>query len=205
MSGRQGGFPRSRQCELRFQSGAYVLRSYVFCAGCGRRMFGKTRRDTAYYACQPPSGSRPEGHPASGWVREDRLLDRLSEFFVERVFGRHRRAYLKQALSRAQQDNAREHQARVDAAHRALKELETRRTRLVRQLEHTDDPDGELIRDITARAAELASQRDAKRAELTELENTAAERSEPGLLDTLPTGTPDLTAAPLRATTAAPV
>jgi hypothetical protein len=44
----------------------YRLRTYLFCAACGRRMFGKTRRDHAYYACAP-AGTAPDGHPASFW------------------------------------------------------------------------------------------------------------------------------------------
>ncbi len=31
----------------------YVLRHYTHCALCNKRMFGKTRRDIAYYTCQP--------------------------------------------------------------------------------------------------------------------------------------------------------
>jgi len=43
---------------------AYPLRTYLFCHACGRRMFGKTRRQTAYYACAPKKGlptPRPPG------------------------------------------------------------------------------------------------------------------------------------------------
>lgn len=32
---------------------SYRLRSYLVCELCDRRMFGKTRRDVAYMACQP--------------------------------------------------------------------------------------------------------------------------------------------------------
>ncbi|MGH3555112.1 MAG: zinc ribbon domain-containing protein, partial [Mycobacterium sp.] len=55
---------------------AYLLRSLVVCEGCGRRMFGKTRRATAYYACQPslnhggkPLASYPDVRAAGSAAR----------------------------------------------------------------------------------------------------------------------------------------
>src|SRR5262249_10916960 len=68
----------------------YRLRTYLFCAQCERRMFGKTRRTTAYYACQP-AGQAPEGHPKSLWVPEQPLIAGLTEFFNTRILGEHRR------------------------------------------------------------------------------------------------------------------
>lgn len=35
---------------------SYLLRTYLFCGLCGRRMYGKTRRDRAYYVCAPARG-----------------------------------------------------------------------------------------------------------------------------------------------------
>jgi site-specific DNA recombinase len=59
----------------------YTLRSYLVCAACGRRMFGKTRRRLTSYACQPPDGRRPEGHPVSVLIPEPPLLQALETFF----------------------------------------------------------------------------------------------------------------------------
>jgi hypothetical protein len=58
-----------------------------FCALCGHRMHGKTRRSTAYYACQPSHNLGPgaerkyANHPVSLWVREDALLNGIFGFF----------------------------------------------------------------------------------------------------------------------------
>ena len=85
--------PRRVRTATRRRAGPTQLRSYVFCDLCGRRMFGKTRRQHAYYACQPdhrhhderagwyagapgqPVG--PRGHPPGPG----------SGFFAERIFG----------------------------------------------------------------------------------------------------------------------
>jgi len=59
---------------------SYLLRSHLFCALCGRRMFGKTRRGHAYYACTPKKGQEiPDGHPASLWVNEGALVGGLHD------------------------------------------------------------------------------------------------------------------------------
>lgn len=42
---------------------SYMLRSYVLCAICQRRMFGKTRHGHAYFACQPDPPDGPTGIP----------------------------------------------------------------------------------------------------------------------------------------------
>ncbi len=39
----------------------YRLRSYLFCALCGRRMLGKSVRNTPYYVCSPKKGLQPAG------------------------------------------------------------------------------------------------------------------------------------------------
>ncbi|MDP8930129.1 MAG: zinc ribbon domain-containing protein, partial [Actinomycetota bacterium] len=61
---------------------SYLLRTYLFCDLCGRRMYGKSRRGLAYYVCAPKKSYAPEGHPAGGsyFVREDALVAKLNEF-----------------------------------------------------------------------------------------------------------------------------
>ncbi|WP_202125916.1 recombinase family protein [Actinomadura physcomitrii] len=68
----------------------YSLRSFVFCAWCGRRMNGKASRGTVYYVCSPPKGCAPEGHPNTIRVREDLIIDELSDFLTDNVFDPHR-------------------------------------------------------------------------------------------------------------------
>lgn len=174
----------------------YCFRSFIKCAMCGRRMFGKTRRDTTYYACQPGAAHNPPGHPKSLWVREDHLLDGISEFFTVNVFGPSRRVRLDSALQGAMDKEAREHQARAESLRLAIDDAEARRTRLVRSLESLEEDDEQLMRDIRARSAVLSAERNARLAELSAVENARPARSCPELLDLLPAGAVDLSKAP---------
>ncbi len=45
----------------------YRLRSFLLCHQCGRRLYGKTKRSTPYYVCQPKKAWRADGHPLSTW------------------------------------------------------------------------------------------------------------------------------------------
>jgi DNA invertase Pin-like site-specific DNA recombinase len=80
---------------------SYLLRSYMTCVSCERRMWGKDNRGTTYYLCKPPKGYVPQDHPPSVWVREEPLLKRLNEFSDTEVFGSHRDMELSAALSQA--------------------------------------------------------------------------------------------------------
>jgi hypothetical protein len=86
---------------------AYILRSYVSCDVCGRRMFGKTCHQILYVACQlDPNEHRDlpwfPGHPKSLWLRKEILLAAISRFFATRLFGPDRRSHLAKALEAAQ-------------------------------------------------------------------------------------------------------
>ncbi|ANP53636.1 DNA invertase Pin-like site-specific DNA recombinase [Streptomyces griseochromogenes] len=70
---------------------SYVLRSYVFCDICNRRMFGKTRHQIPYYACQPDPNEHRDlpwfpDHPKSIWIREEVLIASISRFFASTIF-----------------------------------------------------------------------------------------------------------------------
>lgn len=179
---------------------SYALRSYITCIfpGCGRRMNGKETRGKIYYVCRPPKGYVPEGHPKSIWVREEPLIDGISEFFDVNVFGPKRRLHLAEMLAHADATAAREHQEAVAAAQKTITDLEARRTHLLRSLElpANGGDDLEFARDIRARAADLAEHRNAKLAELRELEATQPVMPSPELLDLIPQGTIDLDLIP---------
>ncbi|MBO2458133.1 recombinase family protein [Actinomadura violacea] len=75
----------------------YSLRSFLFCAWCGRRMNGKTRRGTVYYVCAPPKGYAPEGHPNTIWLREALIVAELSDLLAANVLGPQRSRHLDSA------------------------------------------------------------------------------------------------------------
>jgi hypothetical protein len=171
-SGPNSAHPQTRR--------AYPLRSYLFCVGCGRRMFGKTRRGHAYYACQPAAGKTPAAHPGSIWIRESDLLAGLSEFFANRVLGAGRRDLLAAGLADADATAATQRRNRIAALRRDLADIDTRRVRLIRSLERTDDPDGELAREVYQRLAQLRADHDTATAELRDLEDAPAPTPTPG-------------------------
>jgi site-specific DNA recombinase len=77
----------------------YLLRSYLFCHLCGRRMYGMARRRYTYYRCEVNAhhhGHLPwyPNHPRSILVKEDRLIEPIARFFTQRVFGPSRKILL---------------------------------------------------------------------------------------------------------------
>ncbi|MWA07405.1 recombinase family protein [Actinomadura sp. LD22] len=175
---------------------SYRLRSYIKCAICGRRMFGKTRKEHAYMACQPPTGYKQEGHPKSVWVREDRLLRGINDFFAANVFGAGRKARLETRLLKAQEQSVQEWQDRTEALRREIDGIEARRTRLLRRLEHLEDDDEDLFSSIRERSATLSAERNAKLAELARVEQQRPPRLCAELLEALPEGEVDLAEVP---------
>lgn len=77
-----------------------LLRSYVFCAICGRRMFGRTSHETSSFACPPQSKTGAPGHQSAISVRQDALLDGLRLFLRDHLLGPNRTTLLTETLSR---------------------------------------------------------------------------------------------------------
>ena len=178
----------------------YRLRSYMFCELCGRRMFGKTRHEHAYYACAPKKGYAPDGHPNSLWVREDALLVGLNEFLSHHVFGPYRRQLLSSALRDLDTQAEQVRTERIAAIKKAITDLDARKKRLIRTLEvadgDDDEPDQELIQDIKTRRAEIKAERAKLAAELEALEEQVNDQQNPDLLSLLPVGACDLDRMP---------
>lgn len=175
---------------------SYPLRSFIFCAVCNRRMFGKTRRQTAYYTCLPAHGYRPDGHPPTIYVREDQLMDGITQFFASNIFGSARKARLRSALLQASEREVDGYAQGRRALQRAIEDLDVRRARLINTLEVTDDPTGDLARDVQERMTNLARQKADKVAQLRELNMAQPVRHAPDLLDALPEGVPSLDRLP---------
>ncbi|PKV82556.1 recombinase family protein [Nocardia fluminea] len=171
---------------------SYLFRSYLCCDHCDRRMFGKTRRVAAYYVCAPKKGYREPTHPTAGsfFVREQGLIEHLNTFLNEHVFGPYRRSLL--VSSDLDASLGREREQKIAALRRDIVEVGTRSKRLIRSLELMDDPDDEMIADITTRRAELRDEQSRLRDQLAELEAQNLLTPNPGLLDALPTGTIDI-------------
>ena len=176
----------------------YRLRSYIYHVQCGRRMQGKARHGVSYYACIPKPGYRPPGHTgkASLWLREDILLDGLSSFLSEQVFGPARMRMLDDSLKAMDTARHRERQDQQAALKRAIADSKTRSRNLVRSLEASDEPDQELIRDINQRRAELRAECARLEQELAALDEELAQAPNPALLQQLPVSPVDLSELP---------
>jgi hypothetical protein len=149
----------------------YALRSYVWCARCARRMFGrKVPGDYIYYSCQPRERPKPDGHPRTLSLPEDRLIDALTTFFNTHVFGTDRIRLASNSANLAAQQEYEEHQARIIAIRHALADLTSRKQRLARVLESNDDTDGSLFKQTQERHKELDAEYIINQAELEHLE-----------------------------------
>jgi site-specific DNA recombinase len=179
----------------------YVLRGMVF-HGCGRRMFGNHRHNSAYYTCHPRTNNRgrPDkyaGHEKAAYIREDAILDAVSAFYADRVVGPQRRDLLAADLATVENRETRLRDADRDRLHRTLADLTRRQNNLIRQAQdcEPDDPFGHGLRQTYN---DLDTERRATLAALADLD--AAEGNAPaqdaGLLDALPYLTLDLAEAP---------
>lgn len=153
---------------------SYPLRSHVLCELCGgRRMHGKTNHArTPYYYCQPRERDRPEGHPATIWLREDDLLDGLGTFFNRHVLGPDRLTLISRSIDAKTVRQAEDHRQRVAAVRRSVEDVQQRLNRLTTVLEERDDPDGAIFNRIQSRLTDLGQLRE-RTAELAHLEASA--------------------------------
>jgi hypothetical protein len=186
---------------------SYLLRSYVLCEVCDRRMFGKTRvrrgQETIYYACI----TNPEHHQEQPWyprhpksitVREDHILPLLGRFFGERVLGPQRGLYLNHRQQHTDADRGAV--AQRATLRKQLDQLGRAQTNLMKQLEHyeptgDDDIDTQWRASLQRRFAEIAAERRATSGRLAALDKQEHHQGtgDPALLDLLPQGAVVLT------------
>ncbi|WP_257232609.1 recombinase family protein [Streptomyces sp. Rer75] len=174
----------------------YRLRSYLFCPLCGRRFYGKTSKGVSYYVCAPKKANRPDDHPPSIWVKEDTILNGLTDFLSTHVFGPYRHELLTTHLTTLDAAQQQERAQRIDSLRKAITETDTKRKRLIRSLENIDEPSQDLIQDINERRAELGAHRDDLQQQLDELEGEAHQAPNPDLLACLPISPIDLAGLP---------
>ncbi len=146
------------------------------------------RHHHAYYVCAPKKGYTPPGHPRPGtfFLREDLLIDRLNAFLSDHVFGTYRRQLLTDSLRSLDVAAHQERQHQLTALCRAITDTETKIKRTIRNLELVDDPDPDLLRDITERRAELRADQQQLEAQLAAAEQRILHAPNPDLIDALP-------------------
>jgi DNA invertase Pin-like site-specific DNA recombinase len=198
---RDGNAPNTHPATRR----TYLLRGMVFC-GCGRRMFGNHRHDSGYYMCYPRSNNRgrPDkytGHPKAVYLREDAILDAITRFFADRVFGPHRRDLLAADLADLDDRAVRERQAERERLQRVIADLARRQNSVLRQAQD-GDPGDPFTKGLRGTYNDLDAEKTAALAVIAQL--AAADDTEPhrpgtadiALLDALPYLTLNLTSGP---------
>lgn len=159
-------------------------------------MFGNQRRNSAYYLCWPRNNNRgrPDtyaGHPKTVYLREGALLDAVSRFFADRVFGTQRRELLAAELDTVDDREAQQRQAERERLQRVLADIARRQDSLLRQAAD-GDPDDPFTKGLRGSYNDLETQKNTTLAAVAELD--AADEAEPAtpsaddtaLLDHLP-------------------
>jgi site-specific DNA recombinase len=178
---------------------SYTLRSFVLCASCGRRMFGKTHHGKPIYVCKPPDRRRPTGHPVSIIVPEAPLLTFLSAFFNTHLLGPDRADLLTDALTaHADQDDGATHTRRLAALDQQIEDLAAKQRRILRQAEDAA-PGDPFTTGLRERYNDLDIQRrdlEQQRTRLAEHASGPAPGNAADLLARLPIATLDLASLP---------
>jgi site-specific DNA recombinase len=173
----------------------YLLRSFVVCDICGRRMTGKDVHGKTYYRCKidhldPRTVEQFPDHPKTVMVHEDVLHAAIEAFFADHVFGERRSELLREYTDEAASRAFAEHGEQVASLEARIADAEKSRRRLIRELERLPDDEelAESLRgDIHARYRERESERRSLVAELLEVQSRKPDPPEdPSLLDTLP-------------------
>ncbi|MEX2972533.1 recombinase zinc beta ribbon domain-containing protein [Streptomyces sp. C184] len=176
-----------------------VLRSYLFCALCDHRMYGKDSKGRSYYACQPKKDQHQDAdwhasHPQAVWISERAMLEAIHTFFEDRIFGPRRRQLLEAAMTTTASAISPDRSADIDRLQNEVNSLARRKELLLDQLTSPDEDDGdpetsaEFRRGIRKRFDALEQRR---RATLAQLETYRAEAApddsgDRGLLEAIP-------------------
>jgi hypothetical protein len=197
--GMRHGNSRDPETPARRPGRRYVLRSRLFCSLCNRRLSGKQRATTArtltYYQCPHDPGIRRHAaaYPEHRFVtvREEHVLDAITGFYAERVFGPDRAALLAAIVPVTTAAKIARTTARTKALRKKLDKIDVAETALITELESPADPDNpaaQALRNrIRARFTELYAERTSIQTDLAALKATAAEPADdPTLLDELP-------------------
>ncbi len=174
--------------------------------GCNRRMFGTTRHGDTYYLCWPTGNNRgrPDkyaGHPKTVYIREDAVLDAVSKFFADRVFGEQRRDLLAADLTEVDDRAARQRHTEQQRLQRIIEDIARRQDAVLRQAQD-GEPDDVFTKALRGTYNDLETQKANAVATIALLDTTdpatphRAAPADTALLDALPYLTLNLAKAP---------
>jgi len=204
--GRRHGNVRDPEMPARRPGRRYKLRSRLYCSICHRRLSGTTIRTHTYYRC-PHNPGLPRHYAAypghrTVTVPETVMMDALTRFFAERVFGPDRAAMLAAHIPATAAAAEQRRRTQAGTLRRKLAKIDTAEAALITELEtpaDPADPAAQALRQrIRARFTELYGQRTTLETELAALDAAApaGQDDDPTLLDELPNLGDILTGAP---------
>lgn len=153
-----------------------------------RCMFGKNRDGITYYSFRPQANDRGRtdayaGHPQIVYLGEDAILEVISAFLSDRLFGPHRRDLLAAVIASVDDWETRQREAQRDQFQGSL-DLPSRRRENIPCQGETGDPDDPFTKGLRTKGNELDSERQTHLAALAELDAVdAAVPSSPTLED----------------------
>ncbi|MET9294310.1 recombinase family protein [Streptomyces sp. NPDC003077] len=165
---RSGSEPNTHPATQR----TYPLRSYVRCALCGRRMYGKTSKGLSYFVCYRDEVDHRNAdwfdqHPKALWVSEKILLGAVHWFFGEHVFGPRRTEHLRAQLAAAATASDDADARRAEELRKEIKAIERRKQRLLDDLDDQDeDGDPDTSREYRRTLRERFDRHERKRRDL---------------------------------------
>jgi site-specific DNA recombinase len=174
----------------------YLYRSRVRCRTCKRRMTGTANgpgRAYVYYRCPHQPGNprhvaAAPDHPRSVQAPEHRLEEMAAKFFLDRIFGTGRAAFLAAQLPATDAEAAARRDTEAAALRATIKKLDGQQNAQIRALE--DIPDGPAAAAMRARISdrftELHTQRQDAEVKLAALQAAVPTAMDPTLLDEIP-------------------
>ncbi|WP_369807731.1 recombinase family protein [Glycomyces sp. NRRL B-16210] len=169
----------------------YRLRSTIRCALCGLRMYGTSRKERIYYSCHPKRGSRPEGHPAATYLREDLAEGVIARFLDSFLLGAQRTGRLRALADQLQEVDAAELEQERATLAAALAESEQRKSKLVRVFELTEEFDTDLIQSVVERQRQLSRECQQLRVRIETIDDALRSRPDVRIVDAFPCNTID--------------
>src|SRR5437870_2658402 len=122
-------------------------------------------------------------HPTVSYIREQAILDAVSRFFADRVFGPHRREILAADLDTIDDRATRQRQAERERLQLVLADIARRQNSLLRQAQD-GDPDDPFTKGLRGSYNELETQKKTTQAAIAELDTAgAAEPARPSATD----------------------
>ncbi|MFF4502998.1 recombinase family protein [Streptomyces sp. NPDC001401] len=158
----------------------YLFRGRVHCF-CHRRMRGLVQKRLTYYQCWPKGNNRgrPQAfadHPKTVYIRETALIDAVSAFFADRVFGPQRRELFAADLASQDDRAARQREDERERLRHTLADVQRRQANILRQVEESD-PGDSFARGLRDRYNDLERERQTTLAAVSALD--AADTAEP--------------------------